>query len=81
MSTIGAVVVASCSRLPSHTTGRDLAMEHDAQRYMEQMVCPVVILFAQRTGQNFEFKVDNTCPHRARVAVNCLRQQCVTTLP
>ena len=51
------------------------------QRYLQQILRPLVIPFAQRIGQNFEFQDDNARPHRAHVAVDFLRQQGVTTLP
>ena len=51
------------------------------QQYVEQILRPVVVSFAQRTGRNFEFMDDKAPPHRACVAVDFLRQQCVRALP
>ncbi len=51
------------------------------QRYVDQILRPVVVPFAQRIGGNFEFQDDNARPHRARVAVDFLRQQGVRALP
>ena len=51
------------------------------QRYVDEILRPVVVLFAQRIGVNFDFQDHNARQNQARVAVDFLRQQGVRALP
>ena len=43
--------------------------------YVDQILHPVVVPFAQHNGGNFEYKDNKACPQRVGVAINFLRQQ------
>ena len=51
------------------------------QRYVNEILRPVVAPMANRIGQNFVFQDDNARPHRARVATDFLTQQGIGSLP
>ena len=51
------------------------------QRYVNEILRPVVVPMANRIGQNFVFQDDNARPHRARVATDFLTQQGIGSLP
>ena len=50
------------------------------QRYVNDILCPVVVPMARRIGRSFIFQDDNARPHIACVAVDFLKQQGIVTL-
>ena len=50
------------------------------QRYVDQILRPVVAPLARIIGRNFEFQDDNARPHRAQVVSAYLRQEGIQTL-
>ena len=51
------------------------------QSYIDKILRPLVVQFAQCIGRNFEFQDNNASPHRARIVFDFLRQQGVRALP
>ena len=50
------------------------------QRYIDQILTPVIIPYFGGMGQDAVFMDDNTRPHRARIVDTCLRQHHVTRM-
>jgi hypothetical protein len=56
-------------------------METNAQRYINQVLNPHVIPFAQQAGPNFNLQQDDDRPHTANVVTMHFRQNGITVLP
>ena len=52
----------------------------NAQRYINEVLNPHVIPFAQQAGPNFIFQQDNARPHTANVVTTHLQQNAITVL-
>ena len=66
----------------THDRRSDLIIVHGSltgQRYLDQILRPVVVPFARNIGRHFEFQDDNARPHRARIVTEYLRQQGIRT--
>ena len=82
-NTILTEVVVSWSGVASPKTEGLIVIRGNmtGQRYVNEILRPVVAPMANRIGQNFVFQDDNARPHRARVATDFLTQQGIGSLP